>query len=204
MPQGNSIIYLGSHKQIKNVKLWSLHDVFLEYEKEGSLHDIALDKINKIKCGEDEYGILNEKLIKVDFATNLNTIKNNESEPLIFNADTMSNIDVHALPVVLPKPSIDYYQLGREDAKKYYSGRGAFVWSLITGPYAAPIIAAVPPGGTGKNNPNGTLYYTNYEYHRGFKNAAHGKKAANALAGLGGWLLFVLMVTGGYEYSVYF
>lgn len=88
----------------------------------------------------------------------------------------------------------DYNKLGRDDAKKYYDGTGAFIGGLFGVFFLGPIIAAIPPQNVSDRNPHADLYYNNNVYRSGYRKAAHTKKAGNALGGMGTALLFLLVV----------
>lgn len=51
------VIRLTSGKTIENARFWKLHDNLLEYEKEGSLHDVPIHSIFRIESEEAVYAI---------------------------------------------------------------------------------------------------------------------------------------------------
>jgi hypothetical protein len=87
-------------------------------------------------------------------------------------------------------PTVNNYQLGRKDAETYYSGNGAFAGGVVSGiffPYGwfpATLIAATPVVNLyNSENPNVKLLDTDPLYKKGYKNAAHSKKAGKTMKG---------------------
>lgn len=90
------------------------------------------------------------------------------------------------------------YEKGKNDAKNEFRGNGSAVGGFFCGiiPFVgwiiAPITLAVPPSISPDNI---TLYKTNGEYRRGYKAAAHRKKAGKTLGGFAcGLGLFLILI----------
>lgn len=55
LPTGKTTIRLSHEDEIKESRLWRIHGHLLEYEKGGSLHDVAIDSIERIESAEALY-----------------------------------------------------------------------------------------------------------------------------------------------------
>lgn len=51
---GSCIIYEKDGSEIRRALIKEIHDHWVVYEKEGSLHDIMIDKIDRIQLGSDK------------------------------------------------------------------------------------------------------------------------------------------------------
>jgi len=200
LPEEKCIVYLQNGKQVTNVTLWQLKGNILEYEKGGSLHDLAVEKITSIRCGDLEYEAANDTLVKRT-GDGMAAAGGSQMEMTTTNLQAVLTpesalITSVPLPAEVASPEL-YYRMGKADGKKYYNGTGAFISGLLTAPLiiVPPIIAAVPPSSPGDHNPNESLYYSNENYNLGFKKAAHGKKAVKVLEGLGAFVL-AMTLTG--------
>ena len=170
-PQDCTVV-LENGRKIAVTRFWHVTNERVEYESDGSLHDLAASEIRSIRCGEETFTIDNDSLRAVCNTPVLN--------------------DVHASErFVMADGSIDYHALGKADGKKYYKGGGALAGSYLTSLMIVPplIIGAVPPASPRANNPNAELYWKEPAYKKGYRSAAHGKKAS--LAALGFMLGFV-------------
>ena len=93
------------------------------------------------------------------------------------------------------------YELGYEDAGKYYDGSGAFVGGMVSGFVPAlgwfvtmPLIAGNRPVMNISENPDMKLL-DNKNYYAGYKEKATKKKLANVFGGFGvGLGIFLMMV----------
>jgi hypothetical protein len=59
-------IFLKENRIIKNIHLIQINDLFIVYEKEGNLHDLMKDEINRI-----EFMNANPKPITIEFENNI-------------------------------------------------------------------------------------------------------------------------------------
>lgn len=84
------------------------------------------------------------------------------------------------------RANFDYFEKGKNDAKKEYQGNGALAGGLfcgvipVIGWITMPITLAVKPGVRPVNH---QLFYTNKQYARGYKFQAYKKKVAKTLVG---------------------
>ena len=99
--------------------------------------------------------------------------------------------------IVQPK-KVNYYAMGRNDAEIYYNAGGPMAVGVLSGLLLyfglilVGIVAAFPPISLYNSaNPNNRLLLSNSEYERGYRNAAHRKKARRAF---GGFLLGLCLV----------
>ncbi|MBN4062119.1 MAG: hypothetical protein COA57_02855 [Flavobacteriales bacterium] len=53
LPSEQCLVVLKNKKLIKKVRLWEINPNKLEYEREGSLHDLPIEKINMIKTDDE-------------------------------------------------------------------------------------------------------------------------------------------------------
>lgn len=101
---------------------------------------------------------------------------------------------------------INYYDLGREDAQKYYQGTNSgAVWTLVTTLLFTPFGGIVPalscattqPSFYNLNYPN-SAEAQNFEYYRAYVAEAHAKKRKKVWIaygiGSGVWVLFLLLL----------
>ena len=56
-PAEKAIIKLTSGKEIKETRLWKIYSDLLEYEKDGSLHDVPIVSIERLETNEGVYTI---------------------------------------------------------------------------------------------------------------------------------------------------
>lgn len=185
LPEGKSQIELNNGKVIHATKLWRVHGLRLEYELDGGLHDVNLEKIKIIKPNNEVYEIVNYNLHKTSSSVNLEQENVLEPSLLVVSAPAKIKIEPDTSMSALVIHDLDsgayFYNLGKQDGKKYYDSTGAFIGSMTL--YAAPILAVIPPNNPGKNNIHASLYYSNKKYHDGYRKAAHCKKALNVLVG---------------------
>ncbi len=80
------------------------------------------------------------------------------------------------------------YEMGRQDARRYYRGNGA-MWAsagatLLLGIPGTIIVGAIPPKIKARDVPNPQLLGSNY-YRSGYQGQAHRKKIGKAATGAG-------------------
>ncbi len=183
LAQAECSLLLLSGKKLQVDGIRSIASGRLEYELEGSLHDLTTAEIRTIRCGGVAYAIINDTLRSAAGSTSLDTLT---TTPAAY--------------VLRPDGKIDYRTLGKADAKQYYRGEGNFVAGMLTAPFLIPplIIACVPPTPGLKHNPNAALYYTQPEYRKGYRGLAHGKKAGLTIGGMSlGLVLFAMIAVVG-------
>lgn len=145
-------------------RFWRITGSNIEYEHGGSLHDLSIDRIHSIRCGDAGFLIKDGALIAVK----------DQFKPTDL-ADTISSVEHYER----------MYELGRIDAKAHYHGAGALIAGVLTSPtlIIPPIIAAIPPG-SNRSNPNLDLYHHDVHYRKGYRRKAHEKKAVHVLGGM--------------------
>lgn len=162
--QKDCIIVVEKGRKIMVDRFWRITEFNLEYENNGSLHDLSIDRIHSIRCGEESFLIKEGAMIRVE----------DQFKPTLLT-DTISSFEHDRL----------MYELGITDARSHYHGGGAFIVSLLTSPtlIIPPIIAAIPPG-SNRTNPNDKLYDHEPHYKQGYRRKAHEKKAVHVLGGM--------------------
>ena len=66
MPPAPCLIVLKNNKLIKDARLWEVYTDRVEYEKDGSSHDLMIEKIQRIEIGKEKQRTIyfnNNKLI---------------------------------------------------------------------------------------------------------------------------------------------
>lgn len=192
--------------RIKVIKIKEINSNSIVFEKNETLHDYVIENIDYIEFNSS-YAIIfnNENLpvikslsthlydvpkteIKKDTVVQELLLKSDSSFVKINNSYTNSEINQK-----LHTDSMEYYlKLGISDSKKYYTGNYAFAGGIVSGVFFPVgwipeiIIASTPAKqscfGLDKN-PNKNLYETNSWYKKGYKRAAHCKKAGMAILG---------------------
>ncbi len=177
-PPSDCTVELQSGKKIAVDRFWQLAGDKVEYEIDGSLHDLTTAEIRTIRCSGLAYTIINDTLRPAEVSTSMNASK------------------TPSTPVMRLDGSIDYRAMGKADAKLHYGGEGNFVAGMLTAPLLIPplVIASVPPTPSLKNNPNAHLYYTQPEYRKGYRGVAHGKKAGLTIGGMTVGLVLFAMI----------
>lgn len=157
-------IHVEKGRKITVDRFWKITELSIEYEHGGSLHDLSIDRIQSIRCGDEGFVIKDGLLIPVK----------DQFKPVNLT-DTLSSLE-HDQRM---------FELGRMDASTHYHGAGAFIASVLTSPTLVipPIIAAIPPG-SNRSNPNLDLYDHDVHYRKGYRRKAHEKKALHVLGGM--------------------
>jgi hypothetical protein len=173
LSQRDCIFYLKNGNKIRVDRISNINTNRTEIEKEGSLHDVVNEEIQKIKCGGRYFVISNDSL--VPFPVVPKTIPAYGKPGALPEDSTW-----------LPDPNIDYAALGRSDANAHFSMLPGVVTGFLTTPtlIVPPFMAAIPPSPSQKHNPNSQLYRKVPEYKEAYRKRAHGKKAAGVLIGV--------------------
>ena len=53
LPSERGLIVLNNNKKIKSIRLWSINTIHIEYEQNGSLHDLLIKHIKIIKLDDE-------------------------------------------------------------------------------------------------------------------------------------------------------
>jgi hypothetical protein len=176
------MIHFNGKERPREVQIWKIGETTLEYEKEGSLHDVAIADIRALECAGEEYRVDAGRLVKVPRSPNTFHYRgrSRKTNSRGLTIDTTLSMD----------------QLGKLHADELYNGTGAMIASTLTCGtfFIPPLIAAIPPN-TEKMAEDIDLYHTNAEYRKSFKKRAHGKKAGRVALGTGiGFLVLALLM----------
>jgi hypothetical protein len=171
LPNGACIVYLESGSKLRIDRLAGIYSTRIEIEKDGSLHDVAVEEVQQIKCGSETFIVRNDSLVPLR---------------VVVNASYKHTPGLTSDSLWSPDPNIDYAALGRSDANAQYSMVPGVVTGFLTTPtlLVPPIMAAIQPSPSQKYNPNSHLYNRVPEYKAAYRKRAHGKKAAGILIGV--------------------
>lgn len=191
---------------IKNCLITEIHPLYIVFEKESSLHDMMIENIDWIELVNSNaliFGRENKPYIK-SIAPQMNVIKNSaikkdtivQRQLLKSDSSFVINNNDYSKSIITQKLQADsmefYFKLGISDSKKYYTGNYAFAGGVVSGVFfpvgwIPEIIIASTPAKQScfglEKNPNNNLYKTNSWYKKGYKRAAHSKKAGMVLLG---------------------
>ncbi|MGV3539211.1 MAG: hypothetical protein ACO1OQ_05335 [Rufibacter sp.] len=94
------------------------------------------------------------------------------------------------------------YQLGRQDARKYYTGNGA-MWASAGTTFAigilGPIIVAAVPAKPDFSKVTNVQYLSSQDYMRGFKKQANSRKIGKAAIGFGIGVAGLVMLFSSFD-----
>lgn len=152
-PQECTVLLIDGDK-LPVTRFWRIADGLVEYEQDGSLHDLRTTEIQAITCGGRDYVIANDSLLPVLPATT-------DGQQDFFE---LGRAD-----------AAKHYHGGGAFATGLLTSPMLIV---------APIIAAVPPSMNMRDNPNAGLYDTNVQYRLGYRKKAHEKKAGHVFFGM--------------------
>ena len=155
-------IHLNDRSKLSVTRFWKIDAHAVEYEHEGSLHDVPLASVERVRCANGDYKIIDLQLLSTD-----------------------SLARMKAAAFAGPSSPTELYRMGRQDGAQYYGGGGAFAGGFFAAPtlIGPLIIMAVPPPLDSPRNPNRALL-DDPDYRKGYKKAAHGKKAGHVLVGM--------------------
>jgi hypothetical protein len=167
---------LQNGKKLRVDSIWGVHAGRLEYQLDGSLHDLDVTKLSMVQCGHRSYTLSGDTLM------------------LVMVAGANTSLAPASLSLLEQDGGMDYRALGKADAKRYYKGGANFAVGLLTSVtfYVPILVAAVPPAAPKlKNNPNAPLYFSQPEYRKGYKAQAHRKKAGLTIGGMFVGIMFI-------------
>jgi hypothetical protein len=188
LPSQKAVIIIKNGKQLEDVQLWELHSNILVYERNGSLHDVLIADVEKIRMPDADYFFNSNDSLEQACAETAAT------------ADSINGSTDIDIPVPKDVAIKSNYLQGYIDAQKYYDGTGAAIGGFVSGMIPVlgwfvtmPIISSTSPQMYDTNNPN-LAKLTDKDYREGYKKKATGKKLGNALGGFGAGLTTLILL----------